>query len=111
MAGLAALKRFGQSQSSITSNDNNEKTKSSNKPTSSTTSDTKQSQNVLSNIIPNFERSLFFKKAINPISNLKADKRIKSERESQLKSLLEREKRGILSKNDKVRLAELKSQK
>ena len=110
MAGLAALKRFGQSQSSITSNDNNEKTKSSNKPTSST-SDNKQSQNVLSNIIPNFERSLFFKKAVNPISNLKADKRIKSERESQLKSLLEREKRGILSKNDKVRLAELKSQK
>ena len=110
MAGLAALKRFGQSHSSITSNDNNGKTKSSNKPTSST-SDNKQSQNVLSNIIPNFERSLFFKKAVNPISNLKADKRIKSERESQLKSLLEREKRGILSKNDKARLAELKSQK
>ncbi|TIA73066.1 hypothetical protein E3P91_01643 [Wallemia ichthyophaga] len=104
-AGLAALKRLGLSNSSHT--EPKEPQSRPERQNSQTTE--KQSKSVLSNIIPNMDRIQAGGSTKSPITSFKNDKRSKSERDSQLKALLEREKKGILSSNDKYRLAEFRA--
>lgn len=105
-AGLQALKRLGQSNSSSGRKPQQQQPPP---PQSDTKTRPNQSKSVLSNIIPNMERIQAGASTHSPITSFRSDRRSKSERDSQLRALQEREKKGILSSNDKVRLAEFRA--
>lgn len=105
-AGLAALKRLGQSNSNTTPK---QPPKQAPKRDAEERKTNKESTSILAKVIPNMERMQAGGSIKTPLASLKHDKRSKSERDSQMRALLDREKKGILSSNDKLRLAEMRA--